>query len=117
MNSNIKISVFGLGYVGLPLALALSNHFSVIGYDHNRNKVSSLKNFCDENKEFSKIELKKYKKIKYSTSLNEISESNTYIVALPTPIDKKKKPNQGSFLLQAFQFENIQKISYSFPSL
>ncbi len=93
MKKNLEISVIGLGYVGLPLALGLSKKFKVIGFDTNNTKVDYLKKKIDLNGEFNSLELKKYKKIKYTSDINEIKKSNTYIVALPTPILKSKKPD------------------------
>ena len=51
------ISIIGLGYVGLPLAVAFSKYFKVIGYDISKNRVSQLKSGFDSNKEFSKKKL------------------------------------------------------------
>ena len=100
--SQYKICVIGLGYVGLPLAIAFSNKFKVIGYDINENRVGELKNGIDstlevENKLIVKS-IKNYSKSKskfgfYPTAnKNDISESNIYIVTVPTPTDKNKMP-------------------------
>ena len=56
-----KISVIGLGYVGLPLAVELSKKFTVIGYDIDKNRVNSLKKNIDFTNEISKEELRKFK--------------------------------------------------------
>ena len=43
LNKNLKISIIGLGYVGLPLAIAFSKFFKVVGYDNNQNRIKSIK--------------------------------------------------------------------------
>ena len=58
-----EIVVVGLGYVGLPLAVKLASHFSVIGYDISRNRINELKNNYDNTKELKKSTLKKTKNI------------------------------------------------------
>ena len=92
MISNFEISVIGLGYVGLPVALNLSKNYKLVGYDINRLRILKLKNI-DINNEFTARELSKYQKIKYTSNEKDISDSQVYIVTLPTPIDKNKRPN------------------------
>ena len=101
MKKNLEISVIGLGYVGLPLALGLSKKFKVIGFDTNKSKVDYLKKKIDLNAEFSSLELKKYKKIKYTSDINEIKKCNTYIIALPTPIQKSKNIKEHQYFWRA----------------
>ncbi len=100
MRSSLRIAVLGLGYVGLPLSLELSKHFRVVGYDINKNKINLLKKSKDLNKEYSSTELKKFSNIIFTSHKNDISQSNVYIVALPTPIKKNKSPNT-KFLVSA----------------
>ena len=63
MNKNIKISIIGLGYVGLPLCLKLSKYFEVIGYDISKKKIFNLKKKIDDNNEIKKVEFKNLKNI------------------------------------------------------
>ena len=93
MISNFEISVIGLGYVGLPVALNLSKNYKLVGYDINRLRILKLKKNIDINNEFTERELSKYQKIKYTSNEKDISDSQVYIVTLPTPIDKNKRPN------------------------
>ena len=51
MRNNLNISIFGLGYVGLPLAIKLSNYFNVLGFDNNKQRIKELKSFLDKNNE------------------------------------------------------------------
>ena len=98
-NKKISIGIIGLGYVGLPLALEFSKYYETIGYDNNINRVIDLKNGIDNTKEVTSKELK-------STSLNITSKSsnllkcNFFIITVPTPIFKNKKPDL-SFIYQA----------------
>ena len=52
--SKIKISIIGLGYVGLPLAISFAKYFNVIGFDSNRNRINNLNKGIDETHEVSK---------------------------------------------------------------
>ena len=54
-----KITVLGIGYVGLPLAVELSHHFDVIAYDKNKKKIDDLKSGVDQNQQYSANQLKK----------------------------------------------------------
>ncbi len=89
---NPKICVIGLGYVGLPLAIAFSKKFKVIGYDVNRNRVNELKNYNDKTNEIKKEILKKNKNIIFVNNISEIKNIDFFVVTVPTPI-KNKKPD------------------------
>lgn len=87
-----KICVIGLGYVGLPILLRLSNKYMCVGYDNNLERINDLKRGKDKFLEFKKKELNK-KSILYSNSLNDVKGCNLFIVTVPTPIYKNKKPD------------------------
>jgi UDP-N-acetyl-D-galactosamine dehydrogenase len=101
MNSNTKIAVIGLGYVGLPLARLFATKHTVIGFDINQSRVASLKIGTDTTLEVSDAVLKKVLLDKpgdavglYCTSvLAEIADCNYYIVTVPTPVDKNNRPD------------------------
>lgn len=101
MNSNIKIAVIGLGYVGLPLARLFATKHTVIGFDINQSRVASLKTGTDTTLEVSDAVLQKVLLDKpgdavglYCTSvLAEIADCNYYIVTVPTPVDKNNRPD------------------------
>ena len=88
----IRPCVIGLGYVGLPFLVKLSKKFKTIGYDNNKDRILKLNRFIDTFREFNKKTLKN-RNLKYSNNFNDIKDSNFYIVAVPTPIYKNKKPN------------------------
>ena len=87
-----KICVIGLGYVGLPILLRLSNKHKCVGFDNNLERINDLKQGNDKFREFKKNELNK-KSILYSNSLNDVRGCNLFIVTVPTPIYKNKKPD------------------------
>ena len=60
-----KFAVIGLGYVGLPLALSLSNKYNVVAFDNDKLRINTLKNGIDFNNEFKKSDLKKKKNFIY----------------------------------------------------
>jgi len=96
-----KIAIIGMGYVGLPLALALSKKFKVVGFDNSTKRIDSLKKFKDLNNEHSFYEIKSRKKLlSFSKSHNEINDCNVYIICVPTPLKQKNKPDL-SFLYEA----------------
>jgi len=89
---NQKICVVGLGYVGLPLALAFDQHFNVVGFDVNHIRVNQLTEGNDQSGEVSPQELKD-SSILFTTNPTEIKKCNFIIVCVPTPIDIHKKPD------------------------
>jgi len=101
MNFNRKnIAIIGLGYVGLPLALAFSKYFDVIGFDKNVQRVKELKKGIDVTGEIESKNLTQLKKIKITNNNKEIKKCNIFIVTVPTPINKAKDPDL-SFLADA----------------
>ena len=89
---NFKAAIIGIGYVGLPLAIELSNYIDVIGFDINNNKIKDLKKGLDKNSQYSSKKIKN-SKVKFTSNINDIKECNVYIVCVPTPINKKKLPD------------------------
>jgi UDP-N-acetyl-D-galactosamine dehydrogenase len=90
---NLKIAVVGLGYVGLPLALLFGKKFPTIGIDSSSEKINKLLKFIDLNNQCKKKDFLDAKKIKFSTSYKKISLCDIVIVCLPTPVNKKNKPD------------------------
>lgn len=91
--SEAKIAVIGLGYVGLPLAVEFSKKFNVLGFDINQSRVNELKSGTDSTLEVSDDELAAAEQLTYSCSVDELKNSNVYIVTVPTPIDEYKQPD------------------------
>ena len=88
-----KLTIVGLGYVGLPLALEFAKYFKVIGFDINKKRIKELLKYYDSNKEISSSSLKKIKNIKFVNKLDENEDSNIFIITAPTPIYKNNMPN------------------------
>tara|TARA_Y100001980_G_C14553422_1_gene338691 strand:- start:2531 stop:3835 length:1305 start_codon:yes stop_codon:yes gene_type:complete len=89
----IKISVVGLGYVGLPLALEFNKQYDVLGFDIDNKKVELLSKGIDKTQDLSSEHLHALQDLKITTNEQKISNSNIYIITVPTPIDKNNKPN------------------------
>ena len=87
------IAVIGLGYVGLPLAIELSKKFDVLGYDINLDRINSLKKKVDLTKEVKKSDLKKTKICFTNNNEKLLRNRNFFIVTVPTPLLKNKKPD------------------------
>ena len=101
MIHDYKIAVIGLGYVGLPLAVELSNIFKVVGFDIKIKRINDLKKNIDETKEISAKNLKNTKnKIIFTNNISLIKNCNIFIITVPTPINHNKKPDL-SFLINA----------------
>ena len=95
---SIKICVVGLGYVGLPLAIEFSKKFPVIGYDINKTRINGLNEGIDFTNEVSSSELKKAKNITFTSEANSLKDCNFFIITVPTPITKSKKPDLSPLL-------------------
>ncbi|MDC0055086.1 nucleotide sugar dehydrogenase [Pseudomonadota bacterium] len=91
-NSKTTISVIGLGYVGLPLALEFAKKFTVIGFDIDSKRIEELRSGFDSTNEAEESELIQ-SQLRFSSDPSEIDSSNIYIVTVPTPIDSNKLPN------------------------
>jgi UDP-N-acetyl-D-galactosamine dehydrogenase len=95
---NIKLAVVGLGYVGLPLAVAFGSRRSVVGFDINQKRINQLILGEDQTLEMTSDELMGAKHLKYTTKIEDLGNCNCFIVTVPTPIDKYKKPNLNPLL-------------------
>ena len=88
-----SLAVVGLGYVGLPLAVEFSKKRRVIGFDINKNRVNELISGFDSTLEVDVDQLKKADKLSFTSNIKDIVECNIYIVTVPTPIDKSRRPD------------------------
>lgn len=89
---NPKIAVVGLGYVGLPLAVALAKYFKVTGFDISENRVRELKEGHDRTNEISAEKLKQ-STLAITSDANAMLKHDVYIVTVPTPVDDNNKPD------------------------
>ncbi|WP_050752159.1 Vi polysaccharide biosynthesis UDP-N-acetylglucosamine C-6 dehydrogenase TviB [Sulfurimonas gotlandica] len=92
---NYKICVIGLGYVGLPLAHAFSSKYQVIGLDIYKTRIDELNRAYDKTLELNEEQLQEalQNNIKFTCDIEDIKDCNIYIVTVPTPIDKNKRPD------------------------
>src|SRR5687767_14325406 len=88
-----KVGVIGLGYVGLPLAAEFGKILDVVGFDINRERIKELQKGYDRTREVEPEELKLSTRLRYSFNLDDLKDSNYYIVTVPTPIDEYKNPD------------------------
>lgn len=91
-NKKKTIAVIGLGYVGLPIALAFSKKVKVIGFDINEKRVAMMRKGIDPSQELSKKEFEGCD-IEFTSSLSVLKKANFFIVAVPTPIDEHNLPD------------------------
>tara|TARA_B100001250_G_scaffold204660_1_gene175649 strand:+ start:7641 stop:8888 length:1248 start_codon:yes stop_codon:yes gene_type:complete len=90
MNKKYKIAIIGLGYVGLPLAIAFSKHFRVIGFDINLDRINDLNHCIDTNSDMNFLE---NENTLFTHDLADISSANIYIITVPTPVNKENIPD------------------------
>lgn len=88
-----KIAIIGLGYVGLPLAVEFGNILPTIGFDINLKRLDELKSGEDKTLEVTPDQLKNSQFLQFTASIEEIKSCNTFIVTVPTPVDKHNRPD------------------------
>lgn len=95
---NDKIAVIGLGYVGLPLAVAFGQSRTVVGFDINVQRVSELRAGEDTTLETSADELRAASGLTITDRIEDIADCTVYIVTVPTPIDRYNRPDLGPLI-------------------
>jgi UDP-N-acetyl-D-galactosamine dehydrogenase len=95
MHSPKLIAVVGLGYVGLPLAVALARHFPVLGYDLDARRVGELARGYDRTNEVEEAALKNTK-ARFSAAAGDLAAADLYIITVPTPVDERNLPDLGA---------------------
>lgn len=91
-NKEEKLSVVGLGYVGMPIAVAFAKKINVVGFDINEEKVNQYINGIDATKEVGNDEIKKTN-VEFTCDENKLKECKFHIIAVPTPINGDKSPD------------------------
>ena len=92
LNKETKLAVIGLGYVGLPIALAFAKKISVIGFDINQERVDMMKNNIDPSNEIDASAFEGCD-IEFTANLNDLDDATFFVIAVPTPIDESNLPN------------------------
>ena len=93
-----RIAVLGLGYVGLPLAVAFGARRPTVGFDINHRRIGELQRGVDHTLEVDGDELAAAAHIRFSSDVADLADANVYIVTVPTPIDDHKRPDLGALL-------------------
>tara|TARA_B100001059_G_scaffold81784_1_gene79844 strand:- start:18842 stop:20110 length:1269 start_codon:yes stop_codon:yes gene_type:complete len=106
---NIKIGVIGLGYVGLPVAIAFSKKYKVFGFDINSKRINELNLLIDNTLEVSTESLNNAKKrnLILTDNINDLKNCNIYIITVPTPINTDNSPDLTALVLAT---ESVGKI-------
>jgi len=94
VNENPSIAIIGIGYVGLPLAIEFNKKYPTVGFDKNEERIKQLKDGFDKTLEIDEKELKAAN-ITFTAEDKDIVECNTYIITVPTPVDKYNNPDMG----------------------
>jgi UDP-N-acetyl-D-galactosamine dehydrogenase len=87
------IAIIGLGYVGLPLAVEFGKKYKTIGFDINEKRIAELRSGVDHTLEVDKKELASARQLSYSHNVDDLKAADVYIVTVPTPIDRHKRPD------------------------
>jgi UDP-N-acetyl-D-galactosamine dehydrogenase len=97
MDGDLRIVVIGLGYVGLPLAIALARKFDTTGLDIDEGRVAELRNGYDRTREVAEDELRSTR-LKLTAKPEDCSGADLYIVTVPTPVDRSNRPDLGAVM-------------------
>lgn len=95
---NAKIAIIGLGYVGLPLAVAFGEKYQVIGFDINIERITNLKKGMDATLQCTSQEIANASKLVFTHDLSQIKDASIFIVTVPTPVTKEKQPDLNLLL-------------------
>jgi UDP-N-acetyl-D-galactosamine dehydrogenase len=95
-----RLAIIGLGYVGLPLAVEFGKFFPTLGFDVNATRIAELQKHHDRTREISMEEFTPAQRLAFTANPRDLQECNTYIVTVPTPIDRYNRPDI-SLLLKA----------------
>jgi UDP-N-acetyl-D-galactosamine dehydrogenase len=90
---DVRIAVIGLGYVGLPLAAYMAQHFPVVGFDIDAGRIAELQAGHDRTLEVTDEEFSAARHLSFSSNRDDLRDANIYIVTVPTPIDASNRPD------------------------
>ena len=106
---NERIAVIGLGYVGLPLATEFAKKYKVVGYDIDISRVKELKKGLDRTKEITQKKLLENDNLIFTYNSNDMKKSDFFILTVPTPITKNKKPDLSIIKKAALAVAKVMK--------
>ncbi|HOU21674.1 MAG TPA: Vi polysaccharide biosynthesis UDP-N-acetylglucosamine C-6 dehydrogenase TviB, partial [Kiritimatiellia bacterium] len=88
-----RLAIIGLGYVGLPLAVEFGKHFDVAGFDISTRRLEELRAGRDRTLETTVEELRRARRLSFTNRIGDLKEVDVFIVTVPTPIDRHKRPD------------------------
>lgn len=91
--TSVRIGIVGLGYVGLPLAVEFGRHYPTAGLDIKPERIDELRRGHDSTREVSKEELDTSTQLSFSSQPEDLRTCNVFIVTVPTPVDRHKRPD------------------------
>lgn len=92
---DLRPAIIGLGYVGLPLAVAFGRQLDTLGFDINAQRIADLQAHRDHTLEVDADELKSTRHLRFSSDPADFADRNVFIVTVPTPIDDARRPDLG----------------------
>lgn len=107
MNHDLKLAVVGLGYVGLPLAVAFGKKSEVRGFDISLERIAELREGVDRTLEVSGDDLASAGGLSFTADLADIAAANVYIITVPTPIDAARRPDFDPLLKSSASIGSI----------
>jgi UDP-N-acetyl-D-galactosamine dehydrogenase len=107
--SNNNIAIIGLGYVGLPLAVAFGSKYNTIGFDINTNRVAELSSGIDKTLESDADKIKGATQLKFSSNIDDLKLCDLFIVTVPTPINQFKAPDLAPLLKASEMIGKVMK--------
>ncbi|MEJ7775828.1 MAG: hypothetical protein WKF52_00235 [Sphingomicrobium sp.] len=106
----MKVIVLGLGYVGLPLAVALAKKFDVFGFDVDPERVCELRRGHDRTGEVLKADLSETS-LELSDRAEDCAGADIYIITVPTPVDRTNRPDLGAVMAATRQVASVLDVS------
>ena len=107
--SNNNIAIIGLGYVGLPLAVAFGSKYNTLGFDINTTRVEELSNGIDRTLESNFDKIKGATQLKFSNTIEDLKDCDIFIVTVPTPINQFKAPDLAPLLKASEMIGKVMK--------
>jgi UDP-N-acetyl-D-galactosamine dehydrogenase len=96
--TNYKIAIIGLGYVGLPLAVAFGERYQVVGFDIHSERIANLKNGVDTTLQCTSQEIANAHQLVFTDDLTQIKDCTIFIITVPTPVTNNKQPDLNLLL-------------------
>jgi UDP-N-acetyl-D-galactosamine dehydrogenase len=102
-----RIGVIGVGYVGLPLAVAFGRQFPTVGFDISEQRVAELRQGADSTREVTAGDLEQATQLRFSVDPDELKACNVFVVTVPTPVDNALQPDLGALIAAGVTVGNL----------